>query len=584
MKFFVNLKVGTKIVVLVFVMLLCLAGVAALGLAELSAVNDEADKMYSMDLKALDASKEANIALISASRAVRNVMIAPDETTRESHRKNFLLNVAKARDELKKVEPLIASPENEELLKEVQAAFEESVPLQEAFLAKVGELSREEAFEAIKEVRAKVDIVDDLMTGLGNAMSAEAAGRSMESKHIYQQGQLFSIIGFITAVVLGGCIGYATKKAIANPLVVVASKATSVAEGDLTQEFKLLRGDEIGQLSTALEQMVVNLRARIAEAEQKSLEAEKQSQKALQAMNEAQEAQDKAEAGQQALLQAAENVDQVVNRLSVATQELAAQVEESNRGTEVQRERVASSATAMEEMNSTVLEVARNAGVASEGSDRAKAKATQGEDIVKQSVESINGVQADTLELKKNMDDLGHQAEAIGAIMTVISDIADQTNLLALNAAIEAARAGEAGRGFAVVADEVRKLAEKTMKATKEVGDAIRGIQDGTHRSLTAVERTTANLNSTTDLVIKSGEALSQIVQEVVGTADQVRSIATAAEEQSAASEEITHSLEDINRMANETATAMQHSAQAVSDLAQQAQELQQLVHDLREG
>ena len=584
MSFFVNLKVGTKISALVVIMLICLAGVVTLGLLELSAVSDEADNMYYMDLKALDASKEANIALISASRTVRNIMIAPDDATRDSYRKTFAANVTKIRDELKKVEPLISSPENKELLKKVQAAVEEAVPLQEAFIVKVGKLSSDELFNELRTVRVKVDTADDLMTDLGLAMAKEAEGRSAETTRMYQRGRLFSLIGFLVAAALGGSIGYITKRIIANPLVIVANKAALVAGGDLAQEFKLTRSDEIGQLATALEQMVENLRARIAEAEQKSREAEEQSKKAMQAMSEAQEAKDKAEAGQQAILQAAANVEQVVNRLSAATEELSAQVEQSSRGTDIQRDRVSSSATAMEEMNSTVLEVARNASIASEGSDRAKAKATQGEDIVRQSVEGINGVQSDTQELRNYMDDLGRQAEAIGAIMTVISDIADQTNLLALNAAIEAARAGEAGRGFAVVADEVRKLAEKTMNATKEVGDAIKGIQNGTRQSISAVERTTANLDSTTNLVKKSGESLGQIVQEVVATADQVRAIATAAEEQSAASEEITHSLDEINRMAGETAVAMQQSAQAVSDLAQQSQELQRLVNELRNG
>lgn len=584
MNSFVNLKVGTKIILLVLVMLFCLAGVAVVGMIGLSSVDEQTDKMYEIDLKALSAAKEANIALVSASRAVRNVMIAPDEATRDVYIKGYMDYVTKTRAELKIVESLVVKAANKELLKKVETALEESVPLQEDFIAKVGTLSSEEAFEGIKKLRGKVDIVDDLMTTLGNAMAAEAEERSIESTRIYEQDRLFSIIGFLTAVVLGGLIGYATKRVIANPLVTVANKATLVAEGDLTQEFKLSRSDEIGQLSTALEQMVVNLRARIAEAEQKSREAEEQSEKAMQAMNEAQIAQDKAEAGQQAILQAAEHVDMVVNRLSAATQELAAQIDQSSRGTDIQRERVTSSATAMEEMNSTVLEVARNAGIAAEGSDRAKAKAAQGDEIVRQSMESINGVQSDTQELRNHMNALGQQAEAIGSIMTVISDIADQTNLLALNAAIEAARAGEAGRGFAVVADEVRKLAEKTMDATKEVSDAIKGIQDGTRLSISAVERTTINLDATTGLVAKSGEALEHIVQEVMLTTDQVRSIATAAEEQSAASDEITHSLTEINQMANETAAAMQHSAQAVSDLAQQSQELQQLVNELRKG
>ncbi|GHV54337.1 hypothetical protein FACS1894206_06890 [Deltaproteobacteria bacterium] len=145
-------------------------------------------------------------------------------------------------------------------------------------------------------------------------------------------------------------------------------------------------------------------------------------------------------------------------------------------GAEMQRARVESTASAMTEMNSTVMEVARNAGQASEQSEKTKDKANDGAELVNQVVKAINLVNKISGVLQTNMQELGAQAESIGGVMNVISDIADQTNLLALNAAIEAARAGEAGRGFAVVADEVRKLAEKTMSATQEVGGSITAI------------------------------------------------------------------------------------------------------------
>jgi methyl-accepting chemotaxis protein len=185
-------------------------------------------------------------------------------------------------------------------------------------------------------------------------------------------------------------------------------------------------------------------------------------------------------------------------------------------------------------------------------------------------------------ELKTDMNTLGKQAEGISQIMTVINDIADQTNLLALNAAIEAARAGEAGRGFAVVADEVRKLAEKTMSATREVGDAISGIQQGTKKNVGNVENIGRLIEEATDLANKSGEALKEIVGLVDMASDQVRSIATAAEEQSAASEEINRSIEDINRISSEVSEAMRQSAHAVGEMAEQAQVLNGLIHELK--
>ena len=180
------------------------------------------------------------------------------------------------------------------------------------------------------------------------------------------------------------------------------------------------------------------------------------------------------------------------------------------------------------------------------------------------------------------MDALGQQAEGIGQIMGVIADIADQTNLLALNAAIEAARAGDAGRGFAVVADEVRKLAEKTMTATQEVGQAVRGIQEGTKKNIQNVDSAGEAIEKAATLSVSSGESLDKIMELVNLVNDQVQSIATASEEQSAASEEINRAVEQVASISAETAQAMEHASQAVADLAQQSQVLQKLIGDMK--
>jgi methyl-accepting chemotaxis protein len=282
------------------------------------------------------------------------------------------------------------------------------------------------------------------------------------------------------------------------------------------------------------------------------------------------------------MLQAANQLEGVVEIVTSASEELSAQVEESSRGAENQSQRVGETATAMEEMNATVLEVARNASQAAETSDRAKNKAEEGSQIVSRVVDGIGQVQKNSLALKDDMTKLGQQAEGIGQIMNVISDIADQTNLLALNAAIEAARAGEAGRGFAVVADEVRKLAEKTMAATKEVGDAISGIQQGTRSNVHNVEGAVQVIAEATELAAKSGEALREIVSLVDLSSDQVRSIATASEQQSAASEEINRSIEDISRISSETSEGMRQSAIAVEELANQALVLKSLIEQMQ--
>ena len=580
--FLSNLKVGSKIILLLAVLLACIGAIAAVGIVELREMDHKSDIMYSYNLQALSSVKEANIQLISMSRAVRN-MARVEAGERAGYRKAYELFEARLRSELKIVEKKILSEEAKEVLAETKAALAVLYPENQDIIYNMDRRTSEQTSIRLREARQKEDMTDDLMTALCSAIEEAASQRNQEISESARQAYLTSMATLLTALVVGLTLGLMIMKAIANPLVTLAHKASLVANGDLDQHFTLSRKDELGSLANSLEQMVISLRTRIAEAEQKSREAEEQSEKAQEAMVEANMAKEKAETGQRAILAAAENVEQVVNRLTAATEELSAQVAESSRCTEIQCERVANSATAMDEMSSTALEVAHNAGIAAESSERARGNAGQGQEIVQHSIDSISAVQKDTEELRRNMDELGRQSESIGQIITVISDIADQTNLLALNAAIEAARAGDAGRGFSVVADEVRKLAEKTMNATRDVDNSIREIQSGTRQSLGAVDRTKNNLDATTELVKQSGEALSGIVGEVANTALQVSSIATAAEEQSATSEEITRSLGQISSMAAETTIAMEQSAQAVLDLAQQAQELQQLVNKLRQ-
>jgi len=288
------------------------------------------------------------------------------------------------------------------------------------------------------------------------------------------------------------------------------------------------------------------------------------------------------EAQNEKIAQAAAAATAVSDQVASASEELSAQIEQSSRGSEEQRNRTGEAATAMEEMNATVIEVAKSASTAAELADRANSKAREGEALVEEVVATITQVNARAEELKGDMTELGRQAEGIGQIMNVIADIADQTNLLALNAAIEAARAGDAGRGFAVVADEVRKLAEKTMNATNEVGAYIRAVQDSAKKNIRGTEATTEAITASTGTAERSGAALREIVTMVEQTADQVRGIATASEEQSAASDEISRTTEEINNIARETAEAMNQSAQAVSDLARLAQELKSIINEMQ--
>ena len=279
---------------------------------------------------------------------------------------------------------------------------------------------------------------------------------------------------------------------------------------------------------------------------------------------------------------AASQANSIAEVVSSAAEQLSAQVEQATRGATMQRERANDTTASMEQMNSTVLDVAHNASQAATNAEEARQKAETGENMVKQVIEAIGQVNTQADRLSGYMNELGEQASGIGRVITVINDIADQTNLLALNAAIEAARAGDAGKGFAVVADEVRKLAEKTMDATKEVGQAIAAIQQGAERSIQATADATQAAGDTTRLAQESGQALAEIVAIAQNTASQIQSIATASEEQSASSEEIHRSVEEVGRISSETAEGMEQSAEAVGELAKQAHQLKSLMDQLR--
>ncbi|ADP87036.1 methyl-accepting chemotaxis protein [Nitratidesulfovibrio vulgaris] len=374
-------------------------------------------------------------------------------------------------------------------------------------------------------------------------------------------------------------------RSLARPIGITTAFAGKVAAGQMNETLDVHSNDEVGQLADALRTMVSSLKEKIAEAQAQSERAAEETVRAQQATREADEARREAEnARREGMLQAADRLSGIVNVVGAASEQLSAQIEQSSRGALLQSQRAGETATAMEEMNATVLEVARSASEAAASSDATRDKAEAGAGIVKSVVDGIAGVQRRSETLQEGMNDLGKRAEEIGRIMNVISDIADQTNLLALNAAIEAARAGDAGRGFAVVADEVRKLAEKTMNATKEVGEAIVGIQKGTHTNVAHVGETVREIETATKHAHEAGNALHEIVRLAEAASDQVRSIATASEEQSAASDEINRAIEEVNRIASETSDAMGQSAQAVGELAEQAQQLQSIITEMQQA
>ena len=375
-------------------------------------------------------------------------------------------------------------------------------------------------------------------------------------------------------------------RSVCRPLSAIMEGSRDAAAGRLDRlPTDDMFSGELLQLHRNLKFMIDQWKDASAQAEQEAQEAQVQAEAARKAMSEADAARQAAESARRnGMIAAAEELEQATSAISSASAELSAEVEESTSSSRTAAARLSEAATAMNEMNATVQEVARNASAAANMAAETRNEALKGAGIVSKALESIEQVHQGSVALKEDMARLDEHTRNITQIVSVITDIADQTNLLALNAAIEAARAGEAGRGFAVVADEVRKLAEKTMNSTSEVSRAILDIQNSVRQSIASTETSVEQIRQATDFAGQSGDALKRIVSDTETVADEVRAIATAGEEQSAASEEINRTIDEANLVSGQSAEAMTRAAQALGSLAEQSRALGQLIENMKKS
>ena len=345
-------------------------------------------------------------------------------------------------------------------------------------------------------------------------------------------------IAFILALLLAAMI----TRSITKPLAVFLERTTDIAqgEGDLTKRLDASGSDEIAQVSSMFNLFIDKLHGIIS------------------------------------------HIASTSTQVAAASSQLNATAEQIATGAEEVAAQAATVATAGEEMSATSGDIAQNCQMAAEGARRASQTASNGAEVVEKTVAVMGQIAEKVQESARTVESLGVRSDQIGAIIGTIEDIADQTNLLALNAAIEAARAGEQGRGFAVVADEVRALAERTTRATKEIGEMIKAIQKETKGAVGAMEQGVLQVAAGTTEAARSGEALRDILAQVNEVAMQVNQIATAAEEQTATTGEISSNMMQITEVVQQTSQGAHESATAAAQLNGNAEELQRLVRQFK--
>ncbi|MBD8270344.1 methyl-accepting chemotaxis protein [Pseudomonas orientalis] len=383
----------------------------------------------------------------------------------------------------------------------------------------------------------QVNAVLNRLLEINNAMALDTNQQAEDQYHL-AFNMVIGLLVIATALTL--LFAWLLTRSITVPISQALEAAEEVAEGNLTRPIKVDGNDEAGRLLAAMAKMQDKLRDTL------------------------------------------QRIAGSATQLASAAEELNAVTDESARGLTQQNNEIEQAATAVNEMTSAVEEVARNAVSTSEASRNATTSAGDGRDLVQETVSAIERMSGDVQATATLIGELANESRDIGKVLDVIRGLADQTNLLALNAAIEAARAGEAGRGFAVVADEVRALAHRTQQSTSEIERMIGSIQTGTEHAVDSMRNSTERAESTLNIAKGAGLSLDTINTAIVEINERNLVIASAAEEQAQVAREVDRNLVNIRDLSVQSATGASQTSAASSELSRLAVDLNGMVGRFR--
>lgn len=539
---FNNMKIGVRLYLLVAISAVLLVIIGILGLRSASQSNAGLKTVY----------EDRTVALGQLDHVIRwnnrnrinleMLVIHPTPEEVKNRTEEIQKNIQLINEEWKAYTSTYMTQEEKTLADKFAEARKE---FRDKALLPAVEAARAGRIDEVK--RIVIEVVSPLSRPLTEATDKLIKLQLDEAKHEYENSQQSYVLSrnlSMSAIVLGIGLMFALAwwiiNSITKPLGEGVKTMENISNSDLRVNIDVSSTDETGKMLSAMKDMVSKLKQIIS------------------------------------------TIKTSADSVASASQQLSASSEQMSRGVMEQSGRASQIATSTTEMSQTVVDIARNASNIASSANETLNSAHEGSSVVNKTVNEVQDIAKTVSDLSAVMISLGDRSKQIGDIVSVIKDIADQTNLLALNAAIEAARAGEQGRGFAVVADEVRKLAERTAKATSEIEGMIGGIQTEVGHAVESMNEASDKVTSGVNEASKAGEALNTIVRSVEGLQSMVQQIASATEEMSTVSETISSDIETVASVSNETSSSSNQIAESASDLARLSSDLQGIVSQFK--